>query len=176
MAGAAGPGVEHGHVGFPKSKMEAKPNPTAESSVKKTSGPVSMDHLLLALSETKEERDLRIRSLFDFFDASDVGYLDYSQIEKGLSALQIPPEYKYSKDLFKVCDANRDGRVDYNEFRKYMDAKELELYRIFQAIDVEHSGCILPEVLFDALVKAGIVFLMHSLFLKIYCDSSKSWS
>ncbi|CAL5048583.1 unnamed protein product [Urochloa decumbens] len=37
-----------------------------------------------------------------------------------------------------------------------MDDKELELYRIFQAIDVEHNGCILPEELWDALVKAGI--------------------
>ncbi|KAI4343535.1 hypothetical protein L6164_010873 [Bauhinia variegata] len=86
--------------------------------------------------------------------------LDYSQIEAGLSALQIPPEYKYAKDLFKVCDANRDGRVDYHEFRRYMDDKGLELYRIFQAIDidVEHNGCILPEELWDALVKtaAGI--------------------
>ncbi|EMS49731.1 hypothetical protein TRIUR3_19714 [Triticum urartu] len=35
-----------------------------------------------------------------------------------------------------------------------MDDKELELYRIFQAIDVEHNGCILPEELWDALVKA----------------------
>uniref|UniRef100_A0A0D9YNW4 EF-hand domain-containing protein n=2 Tax=Oryza TaxID=4527 RepID=A0A0D9YNW4_9ORYZ len=37
-----------------------------------------------------------------------------------------------------------------------MDDKELELYRIFQAIDVEHNGCILPEELWHALVKAGI--------------------
>lgn len=36
-----------------------------------------------------------------------------------------------------------------------MDDKELELYRIFQAIDVEHNGCILPEELWDALIKAG---------------------
>ncbi|KAH7522571.1 hypothetical protein FEM48_Zijuj07G0152700 [Ziziphus jujuba var. spinosa] len=148
----AGPAV--GHVGFPK--MKAKP--TAESCCNpvKKSGPVSMDHVLLALRETKEDRDLRIRSLFNFFDAANLGYLDYSQIEAGLSALQIPPEYKYAKDLLKVCDANRDGRVDYYEFRRYMDAKELELYRIFQAIDVEHNGCILPEELWDALVKAGI--------------------
>ncbi|GAV82797.1 Mito_carr domain-containing protein/EF_hand_3 domain-containing protein/EF_hand_5 domain-containing protein [Cephalotus follicularis] len=119
-------------------------------------GPVSMDHVLLALRETKEERDTRIRSLFGFFDAANVGYLDYGQIEEGLSALQIPNEYKYAKDLLKVCDANRDGRVDYQEFRRYMDDKELELYRIFQAIDVAHNGCILPEELWDALVKAGI--------------------
>ncbi|OWM80549.1 calcium-dependent mitochondrial ATP-magnesium/phosphate carrier protein 2-like [Punica granatum] len=119
-------------------------------------GPVSMDHVLLALRETKEEREQRIKSLFSFFDAANVGYLDYSQIEAGLSALQIPSEYKYARDLLNVCDANKDGRVDYQEFKRYMDDKELELYRIFQAIDVEHNGCILPEELYDALLRAGI--------------------
>ncbi|KAF5732255.1 Mitochondrial substrate carrier family protein isoform 1 [Tripterygium wilfordii] len=149
MSGA-GHAVEH--VGVPK--MEA--GSSGRCNPVRKPGPVSMDHVLLALRETKEERDVRIRSLFNFFDAANVGYLDYAQIEAGLSALQIPAEYKYAKDLFKVCDANRDGRVDYQEFRRYMDAKELELYRIFQAIDVEHNGCILPEELWDALVKAGI--------------------
>lgn len=123
-------------------------------SVKKK-GCVSIDHVLLALRETEDEREVRIRSLFNFFDAANNGYLDYAQIEAGLSALQIPSEYKYAKELFKVCDADRDGRIDYHEFRRYMDDKELELYRIFQAIDVEHNGCILPEELYDALVKAG---------------------
>ncbi|KAL6175139.1 hypothetical protein ACLB2K_051782 [Fragaria x ananassa] len=139
------------HVGFPTTAAK----PVADS-VKKAPGPITMDHVLLALRETKEERELRIRSLFNFFDAANLGYLDYAQIEAGLSALQIPGEYKYAKDLLKVCDADRDGRVNYHEFRQYMDDKELELYRIFQAIDVEHNGCILPEELWEALVKAGI--------------------
>lgn len=149
----SGAGQAMDHVGFPKAKSTAAP--TAAQG--KKTGPVSMDHVLLALRETKEERDLRIRSLFNFFDSANNGYLDYAHIETGLSALQIPPEYKYAKELFKVCDADRDGRVDYHDFRRYMDDKELELYRIFQAIDVEHSGCILPEELWDALVKAGIL-------------------
>ena len=118
-------------------------------------GPVSMEHVLLALRETEEQREQRIRSLFNFFDAANAGYLDYTQIEAGLSALLIPAEYKYANDLLNVCDANRDGRVDYQEFRRYMNNKELELYRIFQSIDVEHNGCISPEGLFDALVRAG---------------------
>ena len=118
-------------------------------------GVVSMDHLLAALGETKEEREVRIRSLFNFFDAANNGYLDVAQIEVGLSALQIPPEYKYARELCEVCDANSDGRVEYHEFRRYMDDKELELYRIFQAIDVEHDGNIIPEELYEALLKAG---------------------
>ncbi|KAJ8772469.1 hypothetical protein K2173_027646 [Erythroxylum novogranatense] len=152
MSGA-GHAVEH-HVGLPK--METDPNRSGCCNPVKKSGPVSMDHVLLALRETKEEREMRIRTLFNSFDSANIGYLDYAQIESGLSARQIPAEYKYAKDLLKVCDANRDGRVDYQEFRRYMDDKELELYRIFQAIDVEHNGCILPEELWDALVKAGI--------------------
>ncbi|KAF7840212.1 calcium-binding mitochondrial carrier protein SCaMC-2-B-like [Senna tora] len=135
------------------------PNVDAKANAVKKAATGSIDHVLLALRETKDERDLRIRALFNFFDSTDDGYLGYADIEAGLSALQIPPEYKYAKELFKACDANEDGRIDYQEFRRYMDDKELELYRIFQAIDVEHNGCILPEELWDALVKAGNLLL-----------------
>ncbi|PWA73708.1 Calcium-binding EF-hand [Artemisia annua] len=120
----------------------------------KKQGPVTIEHVLLALRETKEERESRLRELFSFFDKSNTGYIDSGQIEIGLTALNIP--LADAKELVRVCDANKDGRVDYVEFRKYMDAKEVELYRIFEAIDVEHNGCILPEELYHALVKAGI--------------------
>ncbi|KAJ0987891.1 hypothetical protein J5N97_006247 [Dioscorea zingiberensis] len=139
--------------------MNADPQPRSPAAgcapVKKP-GLVSMDHVLLALRETREEREARIRGLFNFFDSAGSGYLDYAQIEAGLSTMRIPAEYKYARDLLKVCDSNRDGRVDYHEFRRYMDAKELDLYRIFEAIDVEHNGSIMPEELLDALTKAGI--------------------
>ncbi|CAN4088664.1 unnamed protein product [Withania somnifera] len=150
MSGAAAKHVNHHHP-----VMGTKNRPGCDNPVKKP-GPVSMDHVLSALRETKEERDLRIRSLFSFFDSDNVGYLDHVKIEKGLFAMQIPADYKFARELLRECDGNKDGRVDYLEFRKYMDDKELELYRIFQAIDVEHNGCILPEELWDALVKAGI--------------------
>ncbi|KAK9669814.1 hypothetical protein RND81_13G156100 [Saponaria officinalis] len=139
-----------------KTKNEGETKRSEGRNPVKKAGPVSMDHVLLALQETEEERELRIRSLFNFFDKSNTGYLDYAEIEAGLTALHIPSDYKYARDLLRVCDADQDGRVNYEEFRRYMDDKELELYRIFQTIDVEHNGCILPEELYDALVKAGI--------------------
>lgn len=153
MSAGAGQAVEH--VSF-QAMTAAENHPRSGCNSVKKPGPVSMDHVLSALQETKEERETRIRALFDFFDSGNVGYLDYKMIEDGLSALQIPSDYKYARDLFRVCDMDKDGRVDYMEFKRYMDHKELELYRIFQAIDVKHNGCISPEELWDALVKAGI--------------------
>lgn len=150
------PGDEH---------SENHHRPAERSNPVKKPASVSMDHVLSALGETKEERETRIRSLYNFFDTSNAGYLDSAQIAVGLSALQIPADYKYAKDLLRVCDANKDGRVDYQEFKRYMDDKELELYRIFQAIDVEHSGSILPEELYDALVKAGIFHTFPFMFV-----------
>ncbi|WVZ04374.1 hypothetical protein V8G54_025180 [Vigna mungo] len=70
----------------------------------------------------------KTRGIFEFrvssisFNVANDGYLDYAHIESGLSALQIPPGYKYAKELFNVCDA--DGRIDYHDFRRYMDDKE----------------------------------------------------
>lgn len=139
----------------------------------KKAGPVTMDHVLLASQETKEEREIRIQGIFGFFDKENRGYLEYEHIEVGLSALQIPAEYKYASDLLNACDRNKDGRVDYVEFKRYMDDKELELYRIFQAIDVEHNGCIVPEELWEALVRAGmsclVLFNLQSCFQFLRC-------
>lgn len=130
----------------------------------RASGPAAatMEHVLLALRETEAEREARIRGVFGFFDAAGRGHLDHAQIVAGLVALRVPEgtaggagAEDYARALLRACDRDRDGRVGYDDFRRYMDDKELELYRIFQAIDVEHNGCILPEELWHALVKAG---------------------
>lgn len=135
-------------IGITKSRSLCNPVPR--------STPVTLAEVLLALQETKEQRAHRIRNLFEFFDTSHKGYLDHSDIEEGFKALAIPTQYKYARDLLDVCDANHDGRVEFEEFLKYMDAKELELYSIFREIDVKHNGCILPEELRAALRQAGI--------------------
>ena len=170
MTGAAAHAVEpRGGASAPQSPAAA----TAAAAAKGAGGreparkaaPVTMEHVLLALHETEAEREARIRDMFAFFDAAGRGQLDYAQIEAGLAALQVPAECKYARELLRACDRDRDGRVGYDDFRRYMDDKELELYRIFQAIDVEHNGCILPEELWDALVKAGMCFLGQTLGL-----------
>lgn len=123
--------------------------------VKRPRRRVTINDVLRASKETKEEREKRIRGLFSVFDKKNSGIINYAQIEAGLSALHVPPEHKYAKDFLKACDVNKDGRVNYKDFKRYVDNKEKELYRIFQDIDAERLGCITPDELCMALVKAG---------------------
>ena len=143
------------HIPALRRSSRSGPGTEARYEPVQKAGPVTMEHVFLALHETEAEREARIRDMFAFFDSAGRGQLDYAQIEAGLAALQVPAECKYARELLRACDRDRDGRVGYDDFRRYMDDKELELYRIFQAIDVEHNGCILPEELWHALVKAG---------------------
>ncbi|KAM0869843.1 hypothetical protein ACQ4PT_040406 [Festuca glaucescens] len=162
MTGAAAHAVESRGAAASPPPVAAAAAPAAPAAAAgpcepvRKAGPVTMEHVLLALHESETEREARIQDMFGFFDTSGRGQLDYAQIEAGLAAMQVPAECKYARELLRACDRDRDGRVGYEDFRRYMDDKELELYRIFQAIDVEHNGCILPEELWDALVKAGI--------------------
>ncbi|KAG6400099.1 hypothetical protein SASPL_141587 [Salvia splendens] len=80
--------------------------------------------------------------------------------------MQIPADYKFAKELLLVCDANQDGRVDYQEFRKYMDDKELwgalvktgieldddELASFVEHVDKDNNGIITFEEWRDFLL------------------------
>lgn len=116
--------------------------------------------------ENEAERNERIRNLFDSFDTSKTGYLDHKEIEAGLHKRSIPFQKKYALELLTVCDANHDGRIDFPEFQRYMDAKELELYKLFQSIDVSRDGALEPEELRVALESSGF----YSSFLSTSCS------
>ena len=105
--------------------------------------------------ESEEEREVRIRTLFESFDDKKCGYLESNQIESGLQSLSFPFQKRYAVELVEACDANHDGRIDFAEFRRYMDDKEAELFKLFEAIDVSRDGALQPEELQLALRNSG---------------------
>ncbi|XP_024377247.1 calcium-dependent mitochondrial ATP-magnesium/phosphate carrier protein 3 [Physcomitrium patens] len=107
-------------------------------------------------SESEEEREMRIRKLFEAFDSGKCGYLESTQIESGLQSLSFPFQRKYVLELLEACDANRDGRIDFAEFRRYVNDKEIELFNLFEAIDVSRDGVLQREELLFALRNAGV--------------------
>ncbi|KAG9146896.1 hypothetical protein Leryth_005197 [Lithospermum erythrorhizon] len=108
-----------------------------------------MDHVLTALRETEEERIQESKSLFGFFDSDNVGYLDYSKIEKGLSAMRIPFDYKFARELLNVCDSNKDGRVDYvwSLGGKILNEQENLFQRYWERVCLVDDGeqAVIPE-------------------------------
>ncbi len=112
--------------------------------------------------ESEEEREARVRRLFAVLDQRQAGYLDHEQIEAGLAAMSFPGRRKYALELLDVCDSNRDGRIDLSDFRRYVDAKERELYALFQSIDVSRDGVIEAEEMRIALSSSGKSSSFHS--------------
>ena len=52
-------------------------------------------------------------------------------------------------------DANRDGSVDFGEFRRYVAAKEAAIRRAFVSLDVDHDGEVSEAELTAAMRCAG---------------------
>ncbi|CAI5461123.1 unnamed protein product [Closterium sp. Yama58-4] len=110
----------------------------------------------LAANESPASREKRIRALFHTFDTENRGALTRRQIERGLARMGVPVDYKFSKDLLAAIDQNGDGVCDYNEFHRYMDSKEVQLYRLFQQLDTDFDGAISLHELSTALLHAGM--------------------
>ncbi|CAI5504917.1 unnamed protein product [Closterium sp. Naga37s-1] len=110
----------------------------------------------LAANESPASREKRIRALFQTFDTENRGALTRRQIERGLARMGVLVDYKFSKDLLAAIDQNGDGVCDYNEFHRYMDSKEVQLYRLFQQLDTDFDGAISLHELAAALHHAGI--------------------
>jgi solute carrier family 25 phosphate transporter 23/24/25/41 len=107
--------------------------------------------------ETPNERDRRIRNLFESLDRNGTGYLDSDCILKGFQQMtHLPARTKYARDLLEKCDTSQDGVIDYDEFKIYVEEREKELWAMFEEIDRSGDGRLQPEELEHALQRAGI--------------------
>ncbi|KAI9033778.1 mitochondrial carrier domain-containing protein [Phycomyces nitens] len=109
------------------------------------------------LSETPQERERRIRELFDSLDRKKQGVLDSEAIQKGFTIMtHLPARTKYVNELLDRCDTSHDGLVDYDEFKTYVTDKERELWDLFGKIDQRGDGRLRPSDMENALRGAGI--------------------
>lgn len=109
------------------------------------------------LSETPNERDSRIRDLFDTLDKDNNGYLDSNAIQRGFTTMtHLPARIKYANELLSRCDTSNDGVVDFQEFKAYVNDKENELWHLFQTLDKSGEGQLNPSDLQIALKRAGM--------------------
>ncbi|KAI9770613.1 MAG: hypothetical protein M1840_003205 [Geoglossum simile] len=110
-------------------------------------------------SESQKSRDSRIERLWQILDTRKEGELDLNALKKGLKKLDHPLKNAdhLLRDVLKAVDANGDGRIQYEEFRTFVEATEKELLTLFNSIDRDRNGKLDKDELRAAFAKAGLV-------------------
>ncbi|KAI1815764.1 mitochondrial carrier [Poronia punctata] len=113
---------------------------------------------LQTMAETQNERDARVEELWRKLDYQGKGALDWKGLQKGLKKMDHPLKNadQMLKDMIKAVDTNGDDKIQYEEFRVFVEAAERQLYQLFQSIDRDRDGKVDKEELRSAFHKAGL--------------------
>lgn len=109
--------------------------------------------------ESYEQRDKRIRSLWQTLDTTKEGQIDVTGLKKGLRKIDHPLKNADSllHDVLKAVDTSGDGQIQFNEFRVFVEHAERELYQLFDSIDKDHNGKLDKQELRAAFARSGVV-------------------
>ncbi|KAI1278510.1 mitochondrial carrier domain-containing protein [Xylaria sp. FL0933] len=114
--------------------------------------------LEMEMAESQNERDARVEQLWKKLDYQNKGELDWKGLQRGLKKIDHP--LKNADDLLKTItkavDTDGDGKIQYEEFRVFVEATERQLFHLFRSIDRDKNGKLDKEELQAALHKAGL--------------------
>ncbi|KAI1388449.1 mitochondrial carrier [Hypoxylon trugodes] len=127
--------------------------------------PKVITELEMEMDESQNQRDARVEQLWRKLDYQGTGELDWKGLQKGLRRIDHP--LKNADDMLKtiirVVDTNGDGKIQYEEFRVFVEAAERQLYVLFKSIDRDQNGKIDKEELHHAVQRAGLAVPMRRL-------------
>ncbi|OAQ81950.1 calcium dependent mitochondrial carrier protein [Purpureocillium lilacinum] len=108
--------------------------------------------------ESQNQRDARVEALWAKLDPGQSGELDLKGLKKGFRSMDHP--LKNADELLaKVMnevDTNHDGRIQYEEFRTFVEKAEKQLCLLFRAIDKDGNGKLDQAELQTAFRAAGL--------------------
>ena len=61
-------------------------------------------------------------------------------LQKALSRLGLPCGKDYIQSLLKQYDDNHDGRVEFEEFQRYVEKREKDMQKAFDKLDADTDG------------------------------------
>ncbi|KAI1480565.1 mitochondrial carrier [Daldinia eschscholtzii] len=127
--------------------------------------PKVITKLEMDMEESQNQRDARVEQLWRKLDYQGTGELDWKGLQKGLKRIDHPMKNADGmlKTIIKVVDSNGDGKMQYEEFRVFVEAAERQLYVLFKSIDRDQNGKIDKEELHHAVQRAGLAVPLRRL-------------
>ncbi|KAI1320757.1 mitochondrial carrier [Xylariaceae sp. FL0255] len=112
----------------------------------------------MEMTESQNERDARVERLWRQLDYQGKGELDWKGLQRGLKKIDHPMKNadQMLKNIINVVDTNGDGKIQYEEFRVWVEAAERHLFHLFRSIDRDHNGKLDPDELRAAIHKQGL--------------------
>jgi len=109
--------------------------------------------------ESHAQRDKRIQKLWSSLDTKDEGEIDVHGLKKGLRKIDHPLKNADAllHDVFNVVDTAGDGRIQYNEFRVFIEHAERELHQLFESIDRDNNGTLDKDEVRAAFARSGVI-------------------
>ncbi|KAI0483978.1 mitochondrial carrier [Xylariaceae sp. FL0804] len=127
--------------------------------------PDVVTELELEMEESQNQRDARVEHLWKRLDFQSQGKLDWKGLQRGLKRIDHP--LKNADDMLKsiinVVDTNGDGKIQYEEFRVFVEAAERQLFSLFRRIDRDQNGKLDKEELQAAFQRSGLSVPMRRL-------------
>ncbi|RWA09473.1 hypothetical protein EKO27_g5635 [Xylaria grammica] len=120
--------------------------------------PDVVTELAIEMAESQNERDARVEQLWKQLDYQGKGELDWKGLQRGLRKIDHPLKNadEMLQSLTEAVDTNGDGKIQYEEFRVFVEAAERQLFYLFRSIDRDKNGKLDKEELRAAFHKAGL--------------------
>ncbi|KAI0966019.1 mitochondrial carrier domain-containing protein [Xylaria arbuscula] len=114
--------------------------------------------LEMEMAESQNERDARVEQLWKKLDYQGKGELDWKGLQRGLKKMDHPLKNADDmlKTITKAVDIDGDGKIQYEEFRVFVETAERQLFHLFRSIDRDKNGKLDKEELQAAFQKAGL--------------------
>ncbi|KJR84109.1 solute carrier family 25 (mitochondrial phosphate transporter), member 23/24/25/41 [Sporothrix schenckii 1099-18] len=115
--------------------------------------------------ESQVQRDKRVKELWQRLDPQDDRELDLKGLKKGLRRIDHPMKNADDmlREIIDIVDVNGDGKIQYEEFRVFVEAAERQLLLLFRSIDRNHDGRLNRAELRAAFQKTGLAVPMRRL-------------
>lgn len=102
-----------------------------------------------------KEEEKRLKDLFRKIDRNQDGRIDIGDLSAAVKSSNIPSVANQTKEFLKH-DADKDGKIDFDEFITYVTEHEKKLKLYFGKIDVNQDGTIDVGEIQESFQKLGI--------------------